>query len=498
MRIAPQSAVLWLALFGLGSAAALEAPKTEAEFPSSDLGEKVRHFTTKRGYISLTRTVLANRAALSSGLLSGLEVSTKGGVAIKGQKSIPVIMLKYKDTGREPYAPSQLQNELFGSWPSGTMTDFYKEISYGAFSVRGTVYPWIQAKNNAAFYEGPIVGGKPCHGMCQGNRLGDLLTEVLDEANKTIDFSMYDNDGPDGVPNSGDDDGYVDFVAFVHPGKGGECNDPSSNSIWSHRFRLSDLTGRDYETKDLDKTGRKIRIDDYVIMPALDCSGNNMIQIGVFAHEFGHAFGLPDLYDTSNPARTQGVGNWDLMGAGSWGGDGKTPSRPAHMSTWSKDFLGWITPTAVSVDRNRVELRPVEKFPDALRVNITPEVYYLVEYRTKTGYDDSLTGPGLNVWRINGAGVRIGLLNNSVNADPTNPGVYLIQADGKRELDSIDKDKPQNRGDAGDPFPGLSMVTKLDNSTNPATVGKFALCNIKVGAESITMDVRVTDGICTP
>ena len=27
-----------------------------------------------------------------------------------------------------------------------------------------------------------------------------------------VDFGLFDNDGPDGVPNSGDDDGYVDIV----------------------------------------------------------------------------------------------------------------------------------------------------------------------------------------------------------------------------------------------------------------------------------------------
>jgi hypothetical protein len=27
-----------------------------------------------------------------------------------------------------------------------------------------------------------------------------------------VDFSQFDSDGPAGVPNSGDDDGYVDYV----------------------------------------------------------------------------------------------------------------------------------------------------------------------------------------------------------------------------------------------------------------------------------------------
>jgi M6 family metalloprotease-like protein len=153
----------------------------------------------------------------------------------------------------------------------------------------------------------------------------------------------------------------------VHPGRGGECGSQGgsiNNNIWSHRFSLSDLTGRDFETKELTKDGRKIRVDDYVVVPALACDGRSMIEIGVFAHEFGHAFGLPDLYDTKKPARTQGVGNWDLMGAGSWGGDDKSPQRPAHMSAWSRIFLGWAQPKVITSDAKGVQLRPMEKVPE--------------------------------------------------------------------------------------------------------------------------------------
>ena len=62
-------------------------------------------------------------------------------------------------------------------------------------------------------------------------------------------------------------------------------------------------------------------------------------RVGVFSHEFGHVLGLPDLYDTSY--RSEGVGNWCLMGGGSWGGGGNKPTR---MSCWCLSKLGWIKP----------------------------------------------------------------------------------------------------------------------------------------------------------
>ena len=41
-----------------------------------------------------------------------------------------------------------------------------------------------------------------------------------------IDWGLYDNDGPDGMPNSGDDDGFVDVLSVLHPQRGGECGGP--------------------------------------------------------------------------------------------------------------------------------------------------------------------------------------------------------------------------------------------------------------------------------
>ncbi len=495
---------LWVIAFAAASmqllpARATEPPAPDATWPTGSLPERIRNYTTTRGYLNLTRIATANREAVRSGALTMQEADREGGTVISGRREVPVVMLKFADTESDPYPSLNLQKELFGSWPTGTMTDFYRELSYGRFAVTGSVTNWYRMSQPGSYYQGPILDNKPCNGMCDSNnaKLAELLMEALTAANKTMDFSQYDNEGADGIPNSGDDDGVVDFVAFVHPDKGGECGSRDktvNNNIWSHRYSLSGLIGKDFETKDLTKDGRHIRVDDYVIMPALACDGRTMIQVGVFNHEFGHAFGLPDLYDTGKPAHTQGVGIWDLMGSGSWGGDGKSPHRPSHMSAWSKISLGWVNPTVISADTNGVRLRPQEKFAEALRINVSNDVYYLVEYRSKVLFDDSLPGPGVLVWRINEPVVTAGEQNNSVNADPDNPGVYLVQADGKRDLDDV---RRGNRGDAGDPFPGSASAVNIDNKTNPATTGNVALCNIRLDGDRAIFDVRVTRGSCS-
>ena len=139
------------------------------------------------------------------------------------------------------------------------MRELYLEMSYGQLSVTGTVFDWVAMKQDDTYYEGPAN----CNGICQNARLAEFLKEVLDQVDAKIDFGQYDNDGPDGAPNSGDDDGFVDFVAFVHPEAGGECRLGNRNNVWSHRWFYSGWTGRDYVTNDaIHGTTARIRVDD--------------------------------------------------------------------------------------------------------------------------------------------------------------------------------------------------------------------------------------------
>ncbi|MFD0571612.1 M6 family metalloprotease domain-containing protein [Kitasatospora gansuensis] len=66
--------------------------------------------------------------------------------------------------------------------------------------------------------------------------------------------------------------------------------------------------------------------------------------LGVFAHEYGHDLGLPDLYDTSGSGIDNSVGFWSLMSSGSWLGTGKESigNKPADLDAWSKLQLGWL------------------------------------------------------------------------------------------------------------------------------------------------------------
>ncbi|MCH7727222.1 MAG: M6 family metalloprotease domain-containing protein, partial [Planctomycetes bacterium] len=447
--------------------------------------ERLRQLQFKRSLIAPARQARLNRQRAASGAMTrNAALSAPYGIAVAGSRSIPVLTGTYANTPGNPYPVANLQQELFdGPWPTGTMTEIYSDMSYGQLTVDGTVFNWVGNAENDTFYEGPAG----CNGLCNGAKVGEFLTEVLDQVDGSIDFGDYDNDGPDNIPNSGDDDGFVDFVAFVHPEAGGECG---NNNVWSHRWVYSGWTGSEYVTDDnIQGTITKIRIDDYVIQPAFACDGTTMIEIGVFAHEFGHAFGLPDLYDTdTSNGSSAGIGSWGLMASGSWGGDGNSPDRPSHMSAWAKEFLGWINPTTVTADQMGAAIANVEQNSFAYKLSIDSNRYYLIANRQRIGFDDSLKSGGLAIWKINDSVINAGLTSNTVNADENNQGVELMEADGNNSLDN------NVRSEAGDLF--TVAGSDFDNSTTPASSGNNAVCDISAPASTMTADLLVSTGTC--
>jgi M6 family metalloprotease-like protein len=356
--------VLALVLFPLVSASQIYPPKPGVEMPQAyfdRIKENPKAFQFKHAWIDKSKRIKRNRMmqSMTSSKLQPTPSYSQEGTVVSGTIGVPVFMVKFHNTGANPYPASNLQTELFdGPWATGTMTEFYNEISYGNLSLTGTVHDWFQLNYNDTYYEGSNNGIGP------DSKVGELLKETLDYWDSFVDFGQYDNDGPDGIPNSGDDDGYVDFVSFVHAESGGECG---NSNIWSHRWSYSGWWGSSYTTNDARSGGGSIKVEDYTIQPALACDGTTMIQIGVFCHEFGHTFGLPDLYDTN--AGSQGLGHWALMASGPW----NQPASPSHMCAWSKMELGWINPIEVGPAASLYPINNSEFNPQAYKLPVIEE-----------------------------------------------------------------------------------------------------------------------------
>jgi len=295
--------------------------------------------------------------------LSNADFLSGGRAVVQGVVRVPVLTGVYSDHAGSLQSVEELQMELFdGPWQTGTMAEYFDEVSGLKLSVTGTVFDWVPLSGAEIYY----TGGFYCNGICPEARTDEMIAEIVAGNDPLVDYGLFDNDGPDGVPNSGDDDGFVDVIIIVQPQMGGECfGDPDHMISHSYKFSLWGDDGAPLLTGDPSASGGFIKIDDYNLAPAVSCEGG-LIEIGVFCHEFGHFLGLPDLYDTYGGT---GIGYWGLMGTGNW----NTPESPAHLCGWSKEQLGWVDVIDIGWEEVSRPLEPVETARTVYRLILPTE-----------------------------------------------------------------------------------------------------------------------------
>ncbi len=415
-------------------------------------------FEFQRAHFKVTERARQVRESIAQGALSATAADEMGmSPAVSGTFRYPVLVGTFADTRDTTGVTGDLnefEKRLFqngysggttGMEHTGSLRDFYNEISYGRVQMTGDVFGYAHPDSSVDYYRNITTEGGVDRGY--GEHMVDWIDAVIDSLDPLIDFSQYDSDG----------DGYVDILILAHNLRGFECGSApfSQKGYWSHRWSYESATywlegsntSRIKETQDDDPiNGGKIRISDYVMQPLQNCNGTDLQGIGVYAHELGHGFGLPDMYDTDGSdsgGDSEGLGHWALMSAGNW----NKQWSPAHMSAWSKIDLGWVTPLEITdSDAPGLEIPNINEHEFAVKVHtgqMAADEYFLIENRQALGFDQYLHGTGLLIYHINEA--------NGNNRDPLNLKWALEQADGLFHLQN-----DVNRGDSGDPWPGLT------------------------------------------
>ena len=362
---------------------------------------------------------------------------------LRGTTRVVVVLVEFSD--RQFAQSNQHYDDLFfstGVLPNGSVKEYYAEATHGLVDIVGDVVGPYTLPHTMAEYAHGASGTGPAEPNAR-----TMARDAAQAANPDVDFAPYDNDG----------DGYVDAFIVLHAGPGAETTG-NTDHIWSHKWVLS---GGAY---DADGT----QIYAYLTVPEDS-------KIGVCCHELGHLlFGFPDLYDTDYSS--EGIGNWCLMSGGSWLGGGEIP---AHPSAWCKVQQGWAAVEEV-LTKDALAIEDVKSSHKVFRLwknGSAGQEYYLVENRQKILYDRDLPGEGLLVWHIDDA--------IAGNTNEAHPKVALVQADGRRDLE-----QGNNRGDAGDPYPGTADNTAFDGRSDPAATsyGGMDTC---VSVESISASAAV-------
>ncbi|WP_336783509.1 M6 family metalloprotease domain-containing protein [Paenibacillus illinoisensis] len=349
---------------------------------------------------------------------------------VTGTLRVLVLLVDFPD--EQGILPKSHYEELLFSKKTsltGSLSDYYEEVSSGKVHIEGEVHGWLRMPQDYSYYTNGSSG------MSESYPNARVLAE--DAVKTALSKGITFDPSLDKLGNH-----EITALFIVHAGLGAEKLNPSlrGNHIWSHKW----------VTRNPIEVSPNLYASTYLMVP-------QDAKLGVCAHELGHlAFQWQDFYDPNydeDGDHWDGTGMWDLMASGSYAG---SEVRPIHPAGLHKSQHGWVEVEEFSQSSNEVVLPPVTG-PEGKVLKIygpgyTKGQYLLLENRIKDKFDGALPGEGLLVWRVDEGAEQEG---------SHRPGMMLIQADGRNDLNDPND---LNAGDAGDPFPGSKKVSDLNDS----------------------------------
>ena len=335
------------------------------------------------------------------------------GLPSSGNPKILVFLVEFPDY---PHVNdvATFTDKLFGDgdlaeYPYESLTAYYQRSSYGALNISGDVYGWYTAQHNRKYYGTTY------------NKVKELIKEVFDHYNATVDFSQYDNNG----------DGKIDYFCIFWTGP-----DKGWGSIW---WAWNDLEGEFFKNDPYSVDGKTLGVFTWAWESrpvGSTFSPHTMI------HETGHALGLPDYYDYDDTKGPDGgVGGLDMMDA-NWG----------DHNAFSKWMLEWLTPTVMGTigTSQNLSFLPTSSSPEALVIMPSADVskpfseYFIVQSRYRTGNDKEIPTDGFLIWHVDATLNDAGDNFKYDNSYTEHKLLRLMEADGLEEIEQ------KKKADAGD------------------------------------------------
>ena len=260
-----------------------------------------------------------------------------------------------------------------------------------------------------SFKLGPVVS-------LTGSYTNETAHLAVDEAcrlaNATVNFHNYDTNA----------DGYVDCIAVIFSG----------SEIWPQHHNLL--------KKNISLKLDRVTLDEYAALP--ETLYDKPLQIGPVCHEFGHALGFQDLYDTDqNGSGGLSECMWGSLALMDKGDHNDSTRTPAGLCAVDFDILG--LGQRDTLHPGEYTLLPFNRSHEYLWYPAdNPDEYFLFECRTMEGWDSFIGGSGLLAYHIDKSNNRAGYSSyyginlrayerwakNEVNARPNHQCADLIEA----------------------------------------------------------------------
>ena len=246
-----------------------------------------------------------------------------------GTPRIPVILAQFTDVKDSLFYGS----DAFGDWKTNiypyfngnddgtpfvvngfymaSIKDYFRQQSDGKFVPSFELLDPVTLSHNRAYYI--------------DKRSTGFTTEVLTAMAEQIDdVSRFDSNG----------DGVVDMALVVFAGSSRALT-RVADALWAWENSMTTTVRRSDNTQV--KFACKVNIPNQLFEDGL---AHSYIRptIGVTCHEFCHALGLPDFYDTKSAKTAPGMDVWSLMDYGENLNNGYTPT---NLNAVERDYLGW-------------------------------------------------------------------------------------------------------------------------------------------------------------
>ena len=386
-----------------------------------------------------------------------------------GSIHFPMILVQFPDkkfsvqtTDEKVWdAFNSLANEVgystFGG--TGSIHDYYVDNTMGQTDFYFDVYGPVTVSRSYKYYgteKQSVVDDYSVEPAAEA--LMEAIHIIAAEQGEAV-FNPYDNDG----------DGYVDAVFMYYAGYN-EAEGGPSETIWPHEWHVG---AYDYffDTHYSEEMFGNVCFGTYSCSSELKGgSGRRMCGIGTAVHEFGHALGLPDFYDTNYNKYGDGqcgaLFNFSPMCGGSYNNDSRTP---ASFTIEERMLMGWadgIEPLPSSGD---ITIPALATHNFAYKEETAnPGEYFVFECRNGEGWD-KYVAQGMVVYHVDKSDNPVFIFDGpgtgyqttagevwwngwDINTNVEHPCYYAVPA--------VDQD---NRAFGGDyeyvPFPGSGNVT---------------------------------------
>lgn len=388
---------------------------------------------------------------------------------------IPCVLIEFSDvkfTSGTPasYFDALLNEEEYSEGlASGSLRDYFMDNSLGAFTPVFDVLGPVSLPRYRAYYGRDVIR--------DGERVDVGADEALFEACQAlqdeVDFSLYDSNS----------DGVLDVIMFIYAGHDQSQGGPP-DAIWAHHWNMSQSANPDLR----DVTVGGVTLDCYFCAPELrGGEGANLTGIGIIAHEFCHALGLPDFYDQvgTGSAKASDPGDFSLMCYGLNNNSGFTPP---YLNAEERIILGWMERGSLQ------ELQPGRQVLSAIKNNTaymipteTEGEYFLLEYRDSKGWDAPLP-EGLVIYHVDRGEANAFRWDSwtvpglGINDDASHPCFYIV---------------PSGSGviAAGNMvFPGISMTSAIEPIAWSGNYVSCQLTNIELTTEGVSLYAQFDSG----